>query len=257
MEIFCYLCNNKTKDWSQNLKKIKSKHSGTLITDYIAQFLGDFESVRNLYDEANCLCSLCLSRIHAYDWMIVKTKEQEKVLRQVLIATETKKKEFMNAYKHVFGTDETEKKIKFEEIMEVPDSPQPKPELPDTPTKPVEPVKRSKPIIVRVVKRVPFLKTTMNATSLQPSKPPLKINASGEGPSTLKPKPKPVEKPITQKPKKATGTEIVVCDICDGKFKGIKLLGVCFLDNFELKKNTKKIFWAKKFLIIFFPFFSI
>lgn len=249
MEIFCYLCNNKTKDWSQNLRKIKSKHSGTLITDFIAQFLGDFESVRNLYDEANCLCSLCLSRIQAYDWMIVKTKEQEKVLRQVLIATETKKKEFMNAYNLVFGTEETEKKIKFEEIIELPDSPQPKPEPPETPTKSVEPVKRSKPIIVRVVKRVPFLKTTTNAT-LQPSKPPLKVNASGEGPAKLQPtpkpkpveKPKPVKKPITQKPIKANGTELVVCDICDGRFKGIKLLEVSFLEDFDFKKITKKIF---------------
>lgn len=261
MEIFCYLCNNKTKDWTQNISQIKSKHSGTPVIQYIVQFLGDFLSHRNLYDERNSLCSGCLSRIYAYDWMVLKAKEQEKVLKQVLIATEKMyaNRKFVtgdangepNKIETVFLNDvkittATENKVKCEEVVTVPDSPPPPPAstsalesatalpLPmsvqpslssQTPIKPVEPVKKGKPIIVRVVKRVPFLKSKPKVplTLKTPVKEESSVKStsrSDEGSSKTSSKAERQKSP--QKPTKTFEIKPFTCDICEWQFKVYK-----------------------------------
>lgn len=258
MEKLCYLCNSTSKDWTQNLTEIKSKHSGTRIIEFIIQFLGDFASVRNIYDESHCICSACLSRIYAFDWMCMKVKEQEKVLKQMLIATETKFNEqyeretkFLEQYSRKNGRQpetifvdanngmeniiETKIEIKVEEeIIPVPDSPPPPPTPPLIPPEPdvksAAPVKRSKPIIVRVVKRVPFLKYNSNAL-LKSSKPLTKVvkkGTSGEGSSQINLSSD--TKAKTQKPQKTTKTGPVVCDLCDWQYESSKSLEVSQMD---------------------------
>lgn len=88
MEVICYVCNETAKDWRRNLVETKSKHSKTSIATFIKTFLKDNVSERNVDDESNCICSDCLSRIYAYDWMCINVKKQENELRQLLLKTE-------------------------------------------------------------------------------------------------------------------------------------------------------------------------
>lgn len=152
---------------------------------------------RDLNDESNCICSFCLSKIHAYDWTCIKVKEQELELQTMLIATDkictapqteaVYVDDFNNLYhsKPPLLSD-----VKVEEKQQVMT---PTPTPPTTSVAPVtvpakrtttppnntpDAAKRSKPIIVRVVKRVPFLG----------SKPviPMQANSTGKPAQVVK-----------------------------------------------------------------------
>lgn len=95
-----------------------------------------------------------------------------------------------------------------------------------TVTPKIEPIKRGKPIIVRVVKRVPFLKSNPpsatsqpNSATTTPSIGPSKANEAVAPEETAKPavKTSPVKKT-------ASGKQVPICKYCDGRFPNTKIL---------------------------------
>lgn len=84
----CYICNNVTKHFHQNLTKIKSTHSKTVISDFVRRFLGNFLSHRTIDNESNCICGQCLKQIDAFDLTSIKAAKQEEELRNLLLSTE-------------------------------------------------------------------------------------------------------------------------------------------------------------------------
>lgn len=163
MEDVCYLCNQKVEYKCHNIKETLSKHSSKPIIEFIEKFLQDFESQRDINDETNGVCSGCLCRILSYDWMCLKINDEERDLKRTLIRTENdfiaKKKIKQEKF---FEEIDVKNNENFEEIdskKEDDKSVIEKNLTAISPTiKPIEPVKKSKPIIIRVVKRVPFLK---------------------------------------------------------------------------------------------------
>lgn len=89
MEVTCFVCDNRTEKWRQNLNKTKTTHSGLPIKVLIQKLSNDIVSQRDLNDESNCICLFCLSQISAYDWMSTKAKEHERNLRSLLLKSET------------------------------------------------------------------------------------------------------------------------------------------------------------------------
>lgn len=231
MEISCYLCNSTIKHWCPNLVETKSKHSGTPIIEFIKKFLNDYASKRNINDKSNCICSDCLCRIHSYDWMCLKVKEQEREFRTLLLQTEIKfvanqiKIEHcdINSGAHFANGRTNGDENKSIDI---------KTEKKHEPSKATDVVKKSKPIIVRVVKRVPFLKSKPSAQTVQPNKLVLTI------PSTSGVATKPNLKPHTPILKRVR-VEIKshTCPLCDTKFKQEDTLKVNI--SFNTKRNIK------------------
>lgn len=203
---YCYLCNQAGSNWPTNLREIKSKHSNTPVIVFIEKFLGSFFSKRNIRDESNCLCSDCLSQIYAYDWSLENVKRQETNLRGILIKTET------DIAASVIKIEDDDNNGFVNEI---------KPERPKVNT-----VKSSKPIIIRVVKRVPFLKSKPPTVPVQDIKPQI------SRPSNLIPIPVPnsglQRKVIKVKPQ--------VCNYCDAKFRHFESLQV---NSKEKSKNEQ------------------
>lgn len=268
MMAICYVCNSKSKFFTRNLNEIKSKHSATPIVEFVRRFVKDYETQRNVANEFNCICNICLSKIYAYDWTCMKAKEQETELRCMLLKTESlwDGNQFDSeglAYEQIDtvnengvidliddGDDDDDKKvddkiniktevkpanIEIDRKNEGAASLDVKP-ISESTSQPTEaskiippPPKKGKPIIVRVVKRVPFLKT-------KPDAPPSKQTPailSGEGSS----------KPVRQVPivgtksstkktvaKKSTSSGgIPICKYCDGRFPNDKILQVSFM----------------------------
>lgn len=306
MEVHCYVCHNKAKNWTQNLVEIKSKHSRTPIVEFLSKFLDDYPTDRNLYHHANCICNDCLSKIYAYDWTCIKAKEQESELRNLLLKTESVMKSLqfvggsnvvaneihgpinpLNGVVHIIDAedynndDQMDDKTNVRAEMESYSASKSKstsaaaataePEIqmasvrkkstnldikPDPTTlcdiKPtiekqlmtplsepqqqqqpkmlrpkIEPNKKGKPIIVRVVKRVPFLKTNPSNGTSQPNTAAI---ASSSGPSnsngTAAPEESPKKIANTSSTKKSVVKLVPVCKYCDGRFPNVKILQV-------------------------------
>lgn len=218
MEVICYVCNKRTKKWSKNLTELKSKHSGTPITAFIAKFLDNYVSLREINDVTNCICSDCLSRIYSYDWMCMKVKEQEKEFHKLLLDTEQK---FVSSIIKTEHSSDTIANTTNGQTDSADVSIEKKPVVSDdvvSKTKtPGETVKKSKPIIIRVVKRVPFLKSkptdgaVATTVPLKPAAPPsakpikwIPVNEDARSGSYGK---------LTPKLKK-----VKVCEFCNEKF---------------------------------------
>lgn len=257
----CYFCNKNQGVELRKLLDLRSKHSDKLITDFIHEFQSDFKSERNVYDEFNRICSQCLSRIYAYDWTCMRLKDQEKELRTLLMYTETKTR--LNT-PEVDGLQQDVMNIKVEDEIDIkPVITTPKPIIIQpslsvsqstqhsniqnhnassaAPNSTVQNAKRSKPIIVRVVKRVPFLKTNPAAPVAQAKqatvvKPITVATASG----------RPLKKVIRQAPpnkrtssgsqkqcetqSEATGDGIPIkCEYCGTVFSHINRLRVSWV----------------------------
>lgn len=90
MDAICYVCNIESSNCRRNFAEIKSQHTQTPVSQFIRKFLGDFESLRNIADDSNCICDECLRQIDEHDWMCQQVIEQETKLRDLLLATETK-----------------------------------------------------------------------------------------------------------------------------------------------------------------------
>lgn len=248
MEVICYVCNKKTKDWRQNFNEIKSKHSGTSIKVFIEKLLNDFLSQRNLDDETNCICSMCLSLIYAYDWTCMKVIEQEKELRLILLTTEKNLDE-----------SNVKKECTIVDIDVIKNGRDVKPSVTKVetpvPVKQVEPVKRSKPIIVRVVKRVPFLKKNPQTqmTSNLPAVKTTESTGNGNGVRTVLPKgisivKKELPGPSSEKSPKKLGPN--VCNICDKKIVQDKTFEVILSDKFTtLQLLLTTCFFSQKVIV--------
>lgn len=264
MEAICYVCNNKSKLFTRNLNEIKSKHSATPIVEFLRRLVKDYETRRNVDDEFNCICNMCLSKIYSYDWTCVKAKEQEAELRCMLLKTESLWDEnrfdtedsmfdqidtinengVIDLIDDDYGNKvndpvkvETEIKptnIEIEPIIVVAAQIDVKP-IHQSASQPTEaskitppPPKKGKPIIVRVVKRVPFLKSQPDAT--QSKQTP--VISTGEGSSKPVTKPPTVtskssaKKTVAKKSTKSGG--IPMCKYCDGRFPNDRILQVSF-----------------------------
>lgn len=299
MEVICYICYNKTKNFSQNLTEIKSKHSHTPIAEFVSKFLDGYPTNRNLHHQLNCICNECLSKIYAYDWTCIKAKEQEAELRNILLKTESTIKSVqikgvakkargpinpLNGVVHIIddadyndgdpvddkasvrtemqkysASESTSIAVAAPEIqkapvvkvrkitsnidiksepttmcdikptIEKPSATLSQPQQPPNMVAPkVEPPKKGKPIIVRVVKRVPFLKSNPlqatsqpnTATVTTPSSGPSNANeTSSKVAQQTTPKTSPVKKNPTEK-------QIPICKYCDGRFPNQKILQV-------------------------------
>lgn len=155
----CYVCHAKNPS-VEKLQAQQAKHSRTLIVDLINRISVDVDSERNIEDEGNGICTLCLSKFHSYDWSCLRAQEQEKELKALLRKTE---------FECLVPVDEKEpgelssSSIEADVNWKKPVAPAPKV------LKQIPPRKPGKPIIVRVVKRVPGLKT-------QPPPKPQPIN---------------------------------------------------------------------------------
>lgn len=299
MEVYCYLCNSQTEDFCENFSQINSKHTQTPIAEYIIQFLGDFISKRNVYDEANCMCMECVSRIHAYDWSVLKAKEQEKVLSNLLMKTETTLAIEEHSKANVvaglidicnrvsendpLGSDplkceplendemtEEDVTMSDDEMSSVPEAlpvivpmpvstPEPTP-VPG-PVTTLEPkplstalppqvssllvstansfksINRNKPIIVRVLKRLPLPKSTTKTSTNQSKSTEFKqiksIKQPWKGMSTSEmiAMSKSLHKMKRSQEKQSAEVEVVIqttCDICGTEFENSKLLRVCY-----------------------------
>lgn len=98
-----------------------------------------------------------------------------------------------------------------------------------TVTSKIEPIKKGKPIIVRVVKRVPFLKSNPSLATSQPSSA---TSTPSVGPSNvnetmaMEETPKTVVKTSPVKKSPASGKQAPICKFCDGRFPNAKILQV-------------------------------
>lgn len=99
---------------------------------------------------------------------------------------------------------------------------------PTTVTPKIEPIKKGKPIIVRVVKRVPFLKSNPSIASSQPNSA---ATPAVTGPSNTNETVAAEETPKTNAKmspvkKTASGKQTPICKYCDGRFPNAKILQV-------------------------------
>lgn len=85
----CFVCHVKTDDWRNDLRGLKSQHSCTFVTEFIKNILGDFNLMRSIDDETNCICADCLNRFEEYDWTCTMAKQYEKELYDLLVKTES------------------------------------------------------------------------------------------------------------------------------------------------------------------------
>lgn len=88
MPRYCYICNQETHSWRQNLTEWELKNSNISICDLLKTLLKDDISHRNVEDEANCVCDECYERIEEYDAMKAKVLVAENELRAKIISTE-------------------------------------------------------------------------------------------------------------------------------------------------------------------------
>lgn len=86
--IKCFVCHVKTDDWRNELVGLKSQHSSTFVTYFIKKILGDFQLIRNIDDESNCICADCLNRFEEYDWTCTMMQQYEKELYDLLVKTD-------------------------------------------------------------------------------------------------------------------------------------------------------------------------
>lgn len=297
MEVYCYLCNSKTEEFCENFSQINSKHTQTPIVEYIIQFLGDFISKRNVYDEANCMCMECVSRIHAYDWSVLKAKEQEKVLSNLLMKTETTLAIEEHSKANVVAglidicnrvsendplrndplkceplendaMTEEDVTISDDEMSSVPEAvpvivpmPIPTPGLIPVPVpvpapKPLstglppqissllvstansfKSINKNKPIIVRVLKRLPLPKSTTKTPTKSPTKTPTNQSKSikqpwkGMSTSEMIAMSKTLHKMKRSQEKQSAEVEVEIpttCDLCGAEFENSKLLRVSY-----------------------------
>lgn len=82
----CYICDNSSMFYCKNIFKISSKHSETLISEFIVRFLG--KETNRLCDEDNIVCSECLDKIDEYDLACMTVERVERELRAALLHTE-------------------------------------------------------------------------------------------------------------------------------------------------------------------------
>lgn len=300
MEANCYICNNKAKNWSQNLVEIKSKHSRTPIAEFVSKFLDDYPTDRDLYHYTNCICIDCLSKIYAYDWTCIKAKEQETELRNLLLRTESVMKSLqfegsydtneskgpvnpLNGVVHIIDDedynngdpmdDKANVKVEMPKYSTSESTSAAEPEIQMTPVvkmrktssiidikpdptticdmkptiekpsqtqaqpQPKKVIPKGKPIIVRVVKRVPFLKTNPSNATSQPNTATTTTTTSSSGPSNANgTSPKPAQqtavKTIVVK-KTALGKQTTVCKYCDGRFPNVEILQVSISSNYH------------------------
>lgn len=104
MDTICYVCSEESTDLCRNFTEIKTQYTQTSISQFIRKLLGDFESMRNIDGESNCICIECLRQIDGYDLMCQQVIEQETKLRHLLLASETK---FMDMKKEPIDTNDT------------------------------------------------------------------------------------------------------------------------------------------------------
>lgn len=86
----CFVCNITSVFYVRNLMNAKSQHSETRLCEFIAKFLGEFQSNRldNSLDDT-LICFQCLNKIDEYDLACVTAQRIEKELREVLLQTES------------------------------------------------------------------------------------------------------------------------------------------------------------------------
>lgn len=87
--IKCFVCHVKTDDWRNELQGLRSQHSSSFVTDFIKIILGDFNLMKNIDDESNCICADCLNRFEEYDWTCTMARQYEKELYDLLVKTES------------------------------------------------------------------------------------------------------------------------------------------------------------------------
>lgn len=242
MEAICYVCNKRSKSFTKNLTNIKSKHSGTPITELINGFFKDYVSQRYINDAKNCICADCLARIYSYDWMCLKVKEHEREFHMLLLATEN---EIISSRVKIEKCVEPKEAIVNGRKCNEDENKDVKPVLSSVATPnagaTAETVKRSKPIIIRVVKRVPFLKSKPTEPTLaKPTasvKPtaPAKITAITPTVKAIKREASDDATPSGSKllltPKKKMRVEVNVCEFCDERFSNSITFEVSPLSN--------------------------
>lgn len=84
----CYVCNKSINAWRQNLTKLKLIYSECSISALLKNFLGDFQSNRNIDNISNCICEKCYDQIKVYDWFRIAANEKENELRCLFMKTE-------------------------------------------------------------------------------------------------------------------------------------------------------------------------
>lgn len=153
MNAKCYICNKESSDWRRNFAEIKSQHTQTSISHLIRQFLGDFQSMRNIDNESNCICGECVQKIDDYDWTCHRAIEQEEKLRDLLWSTEAKLIEIKEVSKVITASPD-ESDSEFYELIEIESETETEPKLeiqitkpnPDSPVEKVpNSVKKEKP----------------------------------------------------------------------------------------------------------------
>lgn len=90
MDTICYVCSKESADFRRNFAKTRTQCTNTPISRLIRIFLGDFESVRNVDDESNCICVECLQQFDNYDRICQHAVEQKTKLRDLLWSSEAK-----------------------------------------------------------------------------------------------------------------------------------------------------------------------
>lgn len=88
MEMTCYVCNNKSAYYKNNLPKIELQNTKTPVSELIKRLTRDFETNRNVDNESNCICGNCLRKVYLYDWACMEVAKREKILIKLLSATE-------------------------------------------------------------------------------------------------------------------------------------------------------------------------
>lgn len=104
--MICYVCNQETELWCQNFTAIESQHTKMLISELIRRFLGDFQSLRNIDDESNCICWQCLDRVNEWDLAYKTADIKYKTLQSLLLSTEISERDKINPIE--FKTESTE-----------------------------------------------------------------------------------------------------------------------------------------------------
>lgn len=87
----CNICDTASFFYCKNITKLRSKHSDTLICDFIKKFLGSELSEQREVELLNAdgvVCAECLSKIDEYDLACVTAERVEKELREVLLQTD-------------------------------------------------------------------------------------------------------------------------------------------------------------------------
>lgn len=82
----CFICNNKTIIYSENIYLLRSCHTDTPIIEFLKKFADELEmsTIWPTSSKSTIICQVCMIKINEYDLACMTAKTMESQLKELL-----------------------------------------------------------------------------------------------------------------------------------------------------------------------------